>query len=435
MPELTLKLADQVLQTLTIDKDEIKIGRARDNDIVIENLNISRHHVSIRQQNGLYYIKDNSSSNGTLVNGIKVSKTEIIDGDVIGLGKYKIHFKNLNTLESKFKPAFSEVENTIMAEPQVSAQLQIINGKLEGHTFPLTKFETTIGKSPTNDIVFLDDWLLAKQQATIVKRGNNEFQIIDLGGLRKVKINGTNAKRNQVLNNQDTIEFGSIRCIFQNEMSPSIATGRIPEEMLDNSLILSVSSLAGNFRPPEDQIEENSNDITDENLNHLIFQANSISELTDDELLHKAPPFELDESEIDIQEAAFTNHSTPPLAQQTENTLTPLESKSSSRIRRRNRRERELLKNRNENSSANHAALIQSDSLNESPVVAASSSNNKIFGNSQENNSSNPGDNTPLNSEKEIQIWEAALKNPSAVIRKQAARMLKSLTGKDYDVE
>jgi hypothetical protein len=40
----------------------------------------------------------------------------------------------------------------------------------------------------------------------------------------------------------------------------------------------------------------------------------------------------------------------------------------------------------------------------------------------------------PLASEAEIKLWETALENRSPVIRKQAAKMLKKLTGKDYEV-
>jgi hypothetical protein len=36
--------------------------------------------------------------------------------------------------------------------------------------------------------------------------------------------------------------------------------------------------------------------------------------------------------------------------------------------------------------------------------------------------------------DKEIAIWEEALKNPSPAIKRQAARMLKKLTGRDYEV-
>jgi hypothetical protein len=36
--------------------------------------------------------------------------------------------------------------------------------------------------------------------------------------------------------------------------------------------------------------------------------------------------------------------------------------------------------------------------------------------------------------EQEIKMWEEALKNPSPAIKRQAARMLKKLTGRDYDV-
>lgn len=409
MPELILKLADQILQTVSFDKDEIKIGRARDNDIVIENLNISRYHVQIRQQNGLYYLKDNNSSNGTLVNGVKITKTEIIDGDVIGLGKYKIHFRNANTMEVKLGGQYNEIEHTILSEPQVTASLEVISGKLKGRTFPLTKFETTIGKAPDNDIVFLDDWLLAKQQATIIKQGNSDFQLIDKGGLRKIKINGSTAPRNHVLQDNDSVEFGSIRCVFRCEKDSPISVGRVPEEIGDQSVIISTSA-AG--EEPSDEISSEA-----DKLHELIFSTASAA-------INGERPFDLEESHPIPPFDAL-----PPVNQQTAPAVfsgtdsVSIEGKSSSRIRRRNRRDRERLKNK---------SGISSSSKKPSPPSHPSS----------DQFPSAPAPSTPsvppppvADNEKEIKMWEAALQNPSLPIRKQAARMLKSLTGKEYDVE
>src|SRR5436309_3057222 len=94
MPEIVLKLGDTVLQTIVFDKDIMSVGRSRDNDVVVENLSVSRNHARIRRQNGKYVLTDLNSANGTYVNGVRVSKTEIVDDDVISIGKHRMQFVN-----------------------------------------------------------------------------------------------------------------------------------------------------------------------------------------------------------------------------------------------------------------------------------------------------------------------------------------------------
>src|SRR5688572_25640167 len=101
MPELVLKLGDSVLQNFVFDKDVMSIGRSRDNDIVVENLSVSRNHARIRRQAGKYILTDLNSANGTYVNGVRVSKTEIVNDDVIAIGKHKLHFADEQVDEEK----------------------------------------------------------------------------------------------------------------------------------------------------------------------------------------------------------------------------------------------------------------------------------------------------------------------------------------------
>src|SRR5688572_16953798 len=101
MPELVLKLGDNVIQTYVFDKDVMSIGRSRDNDVVVENLSVSRNHARIRRQTGKYVLTDLNSANGTYVNGVRVSKTEIVDNDVISIGKHKLQFANMVVAEEQ----------------------------------------------------------------------------------------------------------------------------------------------------------------------------------------------------------------------------------------------------------------------------------------------------------------------------------------------
>ncbi|XP_033178575.1 E3 ubiquitin-protein ligase RNF8 isoform X2 [Bombus impatiens] len=87
-----------------IDKNEFRIGRARDNDEIILNAVISRKHCVLRCEENEWTIKDVSSS-VTFVNNIPVvsgRSQRIYEGDVIQFSESE-EFKYLFTLDVKYK--------------------------------------------------------------------------------------------------------------------------------------------------------------------------------------------------------------------------------------------------------------------------------------------------------------------------------------------
>lgn len=69
------------------------IGRKRTNDIALEDTNISRVHASVDYLEGNYYLSDLGSTNGTYVNGNRISKKKLIEGDQIRMGKTILEFR------------------------------------------------------------------------------------------------------------------------------------------------------------------------------------------------------------------------------------------------------------------------------------------------------------------------------------------------------
>ncbi|PKO19933.1 hypothetical protein CVU37_00210 [candidate division BRC1 bacterium HGW-BRC1-1] len=238
MPEMILKLGDEVIEKFSFDKDIVSIGRARDNDVVVENLSVSRNHARIRRQGGKYILTDLNSANGTLVNGVRVTKTEIVDSDVIFVGKHRIEFVNRVEEEEELISQAIGGDRTMIVTVTPVGILSIIDNKMKGQEFHLTKFETTIGKAASNDIIIGDDWFLSKKQAVITRR-ENRFEIRDLGGFRKTRVNGATVSDPMELRPGDILEFGNTRCMFQigKKMADLPAGARVPEEMgLDDSI-------------------------------------------------------------------------------------------------------------------------------------------------------------------------------------------------------
>ncbi|WP_326647971.1 MULTISPECIES: FHA domain-containing protein [unclassified Streptomyces] len=65
----------------------VRIGRDADNDLVIDDLVVSRRHAELRAQpDGTYEIVDLGSHNGTFLNGQPVDQAEVSPGDILGIG-------------------------------------------------------------------------------------------------------------------------------------------------------------------------------------------------------------------------------------------------------------------------------------------------------------------------------------------------------------
>lgn len=73
-----------------LNSDLITVGRNPESDIFLDDVTVSRKHAEfIRIGNG-FSVHDNGSLNGTYVNGELAEKTELINGDSVQIGKYRL---------------------------------------------------------------------------------------------------------------------------------------------------------------------------------------------------------------------------------------------------------------------------------------------------------------------------------------------------------
>lgn len=71
----------------------ISIGRASDNDVIVDDALVSRHHCQLKLQHGAYSFADLGSRNGSFVNGQPVSEIALGPGDRIRIGSTDIEFQ------------------------------------------------------------------------------------------------------------------------------------------------------------------------------------------------------------------------------------------------------------------------------------------------------------------------------------------------------
>jgi hypothetical protein len=85
--------------TLTVDgrevpvtADRVLLGRSRECDIRLVDTNVSRRHAEVRHEDDAYWIVDLGSTNGTELNGRRVERAKLSDGDRITLGATDLRF-------------------------------------------------------------------------------------------------------------------------------------------------------------------------------------------------------------------------------------------------------------------------------------------------------------------------------------------------------
>ena len=96
----------------------VSIGRALDNDVIIEDPRVSRHHAQLRRRYGRYVLYDLGSSGGTQINGYPVEECVLHAGDVIS-------FAGVQVIYSEDPPTpipLPDHEDTPLLAPQESQE-------------------------------------------------------------------------------------------------------------------------------------------------------------------------------------------------------------------------------------------------------------------------------------------------------------------------
>lgn len=80
-------------RTYQLDKPRLILGRSSASDVVVDDINASRSHAEIRfDSQGYWAITDLGSTNGTYVNGQRITKVPLNEGDQISAGMTNLVF-------------------------------------------------------------------------------------------------------------------------------------------------------------------------------------------------------------------------------------------------------------------------------------------------------------------------------------------------------
>ncbi len=237
MGRLLLKFDDAVLEEVPMGREPVTIGRAPDSDIRIDNLAVSSHHARIYAEAGSFMIEDLDSLNGTLVNGQRVKRITLRDGDTIAIGKHQILVDERNAavvwaspqpkvqvprmdetmvLDTKQRRQLlqqlgaSGERSQIAPERVRMATLAVLDGKTDEKEYVLSSKLTVIGKSEMAT-VRLRGWFAPDVAAQVNRRDDGYY----LGRARRVpRLNGKRISGPARLSHGDVIQVSGVRLRF-----------------------------------------------------------------------------------------------------------------------------------------------------------------------------------------------------------------------------
>jgi ABC-type multidrug transport system ATPase subunit/pSer/pThr/pTyr-binding forkhead associated (FHA) protein len=186
-PHLDLIVDKYAVRTLEVPDDGLKVGRNVERcQVVMDHPSVSGVHAEVLLKNGKVILHDHST-NGTFVNGSRVQKVELIDGDYITFGRY--------------------AGKSLIFRSGLEPQLKV-------EKVDLNKERLTIGRDASSDVV-INHPVVSKRHAQIVKQ-NGKFILTDLGSTNGTFVNGIKVKRHE-LHELDRIVIGPSELHFSGE--------------------------------------------------------------------------------------------------------------------------------------------------------------------------------------------------------------------------
>jgi pSer/pThr/pTyr-binding forkhead associated (FHA) protein len=162
-----MKEPGQADRVLIWDTRTLSIGRAPDNDLTVDDEEISRKHAMLLNERGCFEIGDYRTGNGTFVNGKRVGqKQPIKPGDVIAIGKLQLEF-----CQGEEHPA------KLGHKLEYASQLKTVGMVPQGADAGSTMLGLADTAPPTDDFVIEPERSSGERAFTVGAEGHEEFQV------------------------------------------------------------------------------------------------------------------------------------------------------------------------------------------------------------------------------------------------------------------
>ena len=111
MPRLVAQSPEFTGQIFDLKDAEITVGRLPDNGIQLEHASVSGHHGNFKLEGQDYLVRDLGSTNGTRINGEKITQQKLRRNDILRLGNIELLYDSEHAPPGQPMPEPSERVN------------------------------------------------------------------------------------------------------------------------------------------------------------------------------------------------------------------------------------------------------------------------------------------------------------------------------------
>jgi len=210
---------DQIEKTFHLrEGDTVQMGRVPDNNIVLNNSHVSRHHAVLVWRGEGFELSDLGSSNGTLINGERVTRPRILqDGDVIRLYTIDVSYHEIKKEAVRTDDGPEEHETYVVLSSTPQANLTVSAGPQEGLKIPLHAGKIIIGRATVKDNwdIALQDRAISRPQAQVEQVVDGGFVLTDMGSANGTQVNSNFIVEPTLLRDGDVIVVGESSLLFR----------------------------------------------------------------------------------------------------------------------------------------------------------------------------------------------------------------------------
>jgi pSer/pThr/pTyr-binding forkhead associated (FHA) protein len=189
-----------------IGNESVTIGSARDNLLCLQGEGIDKYHALLLCLPTGFALQDNHTGGITLVNGQKIDRYVLVDGDIITVGDNEIRF--LIGTDASAAVEAAQLHVSMSGDMgRVRAMLYFVSGPHERLEVPLSDGAITLGRR-SDCAVVLSDPHASGQHCQIAWVGNG-YQITEIKATYGTYVNGQKISTPTMLAPGDTIGVGS----------------------------------------------------------------------------------------------------------------------------------------------------------------------------------------------------------------------------------
>lgn len=209
MAQLIMRRGPDPGRVYILNQDTVQIGRGAKNDIIIIDNEVSREHCRLVRRDYGYEIFDLESSNGTFINGQRVTEPWALPPECI------VELGDSITLEYKLEPDEADLSTSQLAilreerEETVPPSFLIVvtSSQPTPAVYPLEAATIEVGRGTTNNIIIVEPEISRNHlRLTFSRQG---YMIQDVGSTNGTSLNGLILKEAQLLNDGDVIRIGT----------------------------------------------------------------------------------------------------------------------------------------------------------------------------------------------------------------------------------